>query len=94
MMTVILLIFLLLINILGFVIMGIDKRKARNKSFRISEKTFFIVSLLGGSLGTWVGMYLFRHKTRHWYFVAFIPVISVLQIILLIILTLKGVIHF
>lgn len=78
----ILIIYLVLINIAGFIIMGLDKRKAINGQWRIPEKTFFIVSAVGGSLGSWIGMYVFHHKTQHWYFVVFIPVILVLQIIL------------
>lgn len=73
-------IYLLVLNGIGFLIMGIDKQKARKKWWRIPEKTFFIVSLLGGSAGTWAGMYAFRHKTRHWYFVIGMPLIMVLQI--------------
>ena len=74
--------YLLAMNLLGFVLMGADKRKARLSRWRIPEKTFFIVSLLSGSLGTWAGMYLFRHKTKHLKFVIGIPVILVIQILL------------
>lgn len=73
-------IYLLVLNIIGFLIMGIDKRRAKKRMWRIPEKTFFIVSLLGGSIGTWAGMYTFRHKTKHWYFVIGMPLILVLQI--------------
>jgi uncharacterized membrane protein YsdA (DUF1294 family) len=48
--------------------------------WRISERMLFLVSILGGSIGTWAGMYVFRHKTRHWYFVIGIPLILILQI--------------
>ncbi len=73
-------IYLLVLNIIGFLIMGIDKRRAKKRMWRIPEKTFFIASLLGGSIGTWAGMYTFRHKTKHWYFVIGMPLILVLQI--------------
>lgn len=73
-------IYLLVLNIIGFLIMGIDKRRAKKRMWRIPEKTFFIVSLLGGSIGTWAGMYAFRHKTKHWYFVIGMPLILALQI--------------
>ena len=63
------LIYLLLMNIAGFAAMGIDKCKAKAHAWRIPEKTLFGLSLLGGSAGTWAGMYAFRHKTKHWYFV-------------------------
>lgn len=60
--------------------MGIDKSKAERHAWRISEKTLFLVSLLGGSTGTWAGMYIFRHKTKHWYFVVGMPAILIIQI--------------
>ncbi len=75
--------YLAVINVVGFFLMGLDKWKAKYKKWRIPEKTFFLISILGGSLGTWAGMYLFRHKTRHWYFVVGIPVILGLQIFFL-----------
>ena len=56
-----------------------DKRRARLHRWRIPEKVLFGVSLLGGSAGTWAGMYLFRHKTKHWYFVIGMPLILVCQ---------------
>jgi len=65
--------------------MGIDKRKAIKRSWRISEATLFLVAILGGSVGSILGMKLFRHKTRHWYFVWGMPAILVLQIIIAII---------
>lgn len=73
-------------NIVGFALMGIDKRKAIKRNFRIPEATLFIVALIGGSIGSIVGMQVFRHKTRHWYFVFGMPAILVVQIILLILL--------
>ena len=72
-----------LVNGLGFSIMGIDKQKAKRHQWRISEKTLFMVSLLGGSIGTLVGMYFFHHKTKHWYFVFGMPLILIVQSILL-----------
>lgn len=74
-----LLLYLLLLNLTGFLIMGIDKRRARRHMWRISEKTLFFTALLGGSVGTLAGMYAFRHKTRHWYFVIGMPLILILQ---------------
>ena len=82
----------LLMNLCGFALMGVDKRRARNRVWRIPEKTFFILSLLGGAAGCWIGMYLFRHKTRHRSFVIGIPAILMLQIVLLIFLLLMDVI--
>ncbi len=72
------------INIIGFVLMGVDKIKSKTDSVRISEATFFVLSLFGGSLGTWAGMYVFRHKTKHLTFVIGIPLILFLQAALII----------
>lgn len=66
-------------NLLGIAVMGADKYRAKKHLWRIPEKTLFLVSLLGGSIGTWAGMYLFRHKTRHWYFVVGMPLICMVQ---------------
>ena len=66
-------IYLAVMNVLGVAVMWSDKRRARLHRWRIPEKVLFGVSLLGGSAGTWAGMYLFRHKTKHWYFVAGMP---------------------
>jgi len=75
-----------LMNLAGFLAMGIDKYKAKKRAFRIPEATLFILALFGGSLGTTVGMFLFRHKTRHWYFLYGMPLILVLQIVALVLL--------
>lgn len=74
------LIYLALVNLAAFLLMGLDKYKARNHLWRIPEKTLFLSALLGGSPGALAGMYLFRHKTRHWYFVLGMPAILILQI--------------
>ena len=71
-------------NLIGFLLMGIDKRKAVKRAFRIPESTLFIVALIGGSLGSLLGMYTFRHKTRHWYFVYGMPAILILHIIVIV----------
>lgn len=76
----IILCYLIVMNLAGLCLMGLDKSKARHHAWRISEKTLFLVSIFGGSIGTWAGMYLFRHKTRHWYFVVGIPLILVVQV--------------
>ena len=72
-------IYLVVMNVLGVAVMWSDKRRARLYRWRIPEKVLFGVSLLGGSAGTWAGMYLFRHKTKHWYFVVGMPLILVCQ---------------
>lgn len=71
--------------------MGIDKRKARKKLWRISESTLFFIAIIGGSIGSIVGMRIFHHKTRHWYFVYGMPLILVLQVILIYFIT-KGIV--
>lgn len=81
--------YFIIMNILGFALMGIDKYKAKKRAFRIPEATLFIVALIGGSIGSILGMHLFRHKTRHWYFVYGMPAILVVQLILVFVL-LKG----
>ena len=92
MLPIILLIYILLINIAGFIMMGSDKKRARKGVYRISEKALFTVSIIGGSAGTWTGMYFFRHKTRHWYFVVFIPLIIAVQVLITVFLVIKGII--
>lgn len=66
--------------------MGIDKRRARKRAFRIPEATLFLIALIGGSIGSNIGMYTFRHKTRHWYFVYGMPFILFVQIALVVLL--------
>lgn len=73
--------YVIVINLVGFFMMGIDKLKARKHRRRIPERTLLIISIVGGSVGAFVGMYTFRHKTRHNTFVIGIPVIIALQII-------------
>lgn len=77
--TDIVLIYLSLMNLIGFALMGIDKYKAKKHLWRIPEKTLFLSSILGGSVGTLAGMYVFHHKTKHWYFVVGMPAILIIQ---------------
>ncbi len=71
------------VNVVSFMMMGIDKRRAIKRAFRIPEATLFVLAIIGGSIGAIAGMHLFRHKTRHWYFLYGMPVILALQIILI-----------
>ena len=66
--------------------MGIDKRRAIRSAFRIPEATLFAIAILGGSIGSILGMHLFRHKTKHWYFLFGMPIILILQIALVVLL--------
>lgn len=79
-MTKMLLIYFLIINAVGFVLMLADKRKAQKKLWRIPESTLLTVAAMGGSVGCLAGMYTFRHKTKHLKFTLGIPAILILQI--------------
>lgn len=75
-------IYLIVINIIAFLAMYIDKRKAKYGKWRIPEQTLFVLALIGGSIGAIAGMYTFRHKTKKLRFSVGFPVILILQIIL------------
>ena len=74
-------IYLIIINLLGFFIMWLDKNKAKRGAWRIPEKTIFIITAIGGGIGTVIGMYAFRHKTQKIAFVIGLPLITGLEII-------------
>lgn len=74
-------IYFIIINIIGFLAMYIDKQKAKKGKWRIPEKTLFIITALGGGIGTIAGMYTFRHKTQKAAFVIGLPTITILEII-------------
>jgi len=78
------LLYLLLINLIGFFIMWSDKKRAKWGKWRIPEQTLFIVTALGGGIGTIAGMYTFRHKTKKLKFTIGLPVLVILEIILVI----------
>lgn len=69
-------------SVLGFVIMGIDKAKAKNGQWRVKEAALFAIAILGGAVGGTLGMYVFRHKTKHWYFAVFFPILALADIAL------------
>lgn len=73
-----------IINIIGFTLMGVDKKRAIRGAYRISEASLFMVAILGGALGATLGMHHFRHKTRHWYFRLGLPFIFLVEIAILI----------
>lgn len=77
----ILILYFVLINLVAWGLMGVDKHRAQKHEWRIPERTLFVVALLGGSLGAVLGMYLWRHKTKHWYFVIGMPLILAVQIV-------------
>ena len=81
-MTKLILLYLLIVNALGFLLMLVDKRKAQKNLWRIPESTLFLMAAIGGSIGSIAGMYKFRHKTRHCQFVIGMPAILIAQILL------------
>lgn len=81
---IVFLIYYIVINLIGFIIMGVDKRKAIRNAYRIPEASLFCIALLGGALGTTLGMRVFRHKTRHWYFAVGMPLIFFAQLALIV----------
>ena len=82
-------IYLIVLNVLGYGMMGYDKWRAKNNKWRVQEQRFFIVAALGGSVGTWIGMKHFHHKTLHKQFVYGIPLIFALQVGLLVFLAVR-----
>ncbi len=74
---------LVVMNVAAFILMGVDKKRAKAGAWRIPEKTLFLVTGLFGGLGGTLGMFLLRHKTKHWYFCYGFPAMLVAQVILL-----------
>ena len=72
--------YLIVINLIGFLIMKIDKDRARKRQWRIPEAQIWLISLIGGSIGTTFGMYTFRHKTKHVSFRFGLPILILIQI--------------
>lgn len=81
-MKTIIIIYIVLINLIGLILMGMDKLRARRKRWRIPERTLFVIALLFGSIGIFIGMYLFHHKTKKLRFSIGVPVILILQLFL------------
>ena len=77
-------IYLVIINIIGFYIMWSDKRRAKWGKWRVPENTLFLITALGGGIGTIAGMYTFRHKTKKLKFTIGLPAILILEILLVI----------
>lgn len=74
---------LIIMNLVSFALMGIDERRAQRGAWRISEKALFLTTACFGGLGGFLGMKVFHHKTRHWYFRVLFPLLLVLQIAVL-----------
>ncbi len=79
------------VTICGFILMGIDKRKAQKGAFRIPELSLFIIAFIGGSLGMLIGMYFFHHKTRKPLFKYGIPLLLLLQVLWFVYLLLQPI---
>ncbi len=77
----IIIVYVVMMNLVSFALMGIDKYKAKKKAWRIPEATLFLFAIFGGSIGSILGMFLFHHKTRHWYFLFGLPLILILQLV-------------
>lgn len=78
------LIYILIINVITFFMMWFDKHEAKIGDWRVPERTLFLLVLLGGGIGGIAGMYVFRHKTRKWYFKIGFPAILIMQIVFMI----------
>lgn len=83
-MTKLILLYLLIINAVGFLLMLVDKFKAKKNLWRIPEATLMLVAAIGGSIGSLIGMYTVRHKTKHLKFTLGIPLILAVQIVLVV----------
>jgi uncharacterized membrane protein YsdA (DUF1294 family) len=79
----ILILYLVIMNVIGFWSMRDDKRKAKTRSRRTPEATLFTYALLGGSVGSLMGMYICRHKTKHLSFVLGLPIILVFNVLVI-----------
>ena len=77
-------IYLIVINLIGFLAMFIDKQKAKKRAWRIPENTLFMLTLLGGGIGTIAGMYTFRHKTKKLKFTVGMPAILICELLLIV----------
>lgn len=79
-------VYLLIINAIGFILMLVDKIKARKNLWRIPEAALFLTAVIGGSVGSLLGMHIFRHKTKHIQFILGMPLILAVQVVAYIIL--------
>lgn len=77
----ILIVYLIVVNLIGFALYGIDKAKSKGKGRRIPERTLLLMAAIGGALGCWLGMLLFRHKTKHVRFKVLVPLLTVVWVV-------------
>ena len=76
--------YLFVVNVIGFVLVFVDKKRAQNNQWRIKEATLFLTAAIGGSIGSMLGMKVFRHKTKHLSFLIGMPAIFIIQVALVI----------
>lgn len=74
--------YITMMSLIGFITMGMDKYKAKKNAWRIPERTLLLVAFLGGGIGSFLGMHLFRHKTKHGKFLSLLPISAVLYLLL------------
>lgn len=74
--------YLLIMNLAGLVTMGIDKKRAVDRGWRIPERTLILIAFAGGAFGTFFGMHIFRHKTKHMKFIVLIPLALMVNVLL------------
>ena len=86
---IVLVCYLLIVNVLAFVLYGIDKRKARKDKYRISESTLLWMARLGGGVGSWIGIRRFHHKTKHNRFVIIVPLWTIVWVVGIVYLVIK-----
>lgn len=84
------LLYFIIVNLIGFFMMGIDKWKAKRNRWRIPENTLFMATVIGGGIGTILGMYVFRHKTKKPIFKIGMPLVLILEILLVVVLYFKS----
>ena len=77
---IILIVVFAVMSLIGFASMGIDKKKAQEGKWRTKEATLFLIAILFGGVGSTLGMWIFRHKTKHWYFAVFFPIFAIIDI--------------
>lgn len=76
-------------SLVSFILMGVDKRRAKKNQWRVKEKSLFLSALLLGGIGGTAGMFFFHHKTKHWYFRWGFPAIAAVQVVLLVLAALR-----
>lgn len=82
-------IYIVIMSLIGYISMWSDKKKAIKGKYRIPEKTLFLIAILGGSIGSILGMQKFRHKTKHWYFKYGMPLILIIQIGIIVVISIN-----